>query len=256
MSKFKVLFLYPNGTLMNPPAIAIGIFTALLKQNGFEVDLFDTTLYPDVDPDAKVTDTEKEKSLQARPTNYEDRGVKLLTSDMESDLIKKIEDYQPNLIAVSLLESIYPIALKMFKAIENFDIPVLVGGVFAMHAPEIVIGNKCVDIVCIGEGEDTIVEICQKMDAGKDCYDVENIWIKRGDEIIKNKLQKTLDVNNIPIPDYSLFDWERFMRPMGGKIYNTIPVESNRGCPYLCTFCNSPSTFDLFKQNDSSSFFR
>ena len=31
MSKFKVLFLYPNGTLMNPPAIAIGIFTALLK---------------------------------------------------------------------------------------------------------------------------------------------------------------------------------------------------------------------------------
>ena len=241
---------------MNPPAIAIGIFTALLKQNGFEVDLFDTTLYPDVDPDAKQTDTEKEKSLQARPTNYEDKGVKLLTSDMQSDLIKKIQDYQPNLIAVSLLESIYPIALTMFKAIENFDIPVLVGGVFAMHAPEIVIENKCVDIVCIGEGEDTIVEICQKMDAGKDCYDVENIWIKRGDEIIKNKLQKTLDVNNIPIPDYSLFDWERFMRPMGGKIYKTIPVESNRGCPYLCTFCNSPSTFDLFKQNDSSSFFR
>ena len=47
MGKFKVLFLYPNGTLMNPPPIAIGIFTALLKKEGFELDLFDTTLYPE-----------------------------------------------------------------------------------------------------------------------------------------------------------------------------------------------------------------
>ena len=44
---------------MNPPAIAIGIFTALLKQNGVEVDLFDTTVYSDVDPDAKQLDDEK-----------------------------------------------------------------------------------------------------------------------------------------------------------------------------------------------------
>jgi len=35
MEEFKVLFLYPNGTLMNPPPIAIGIFTALLKKEGF-----------------------------------------------------------------------------------------------------------------------------------------------------------------------------------------------------------------------------
>ncbi len=256
MSEFKILFLYPNGTLMNPPAIAIGIFTALLKQNGFEVDLFDTTLYPDIDPDAKILDDEKEDSLQARPTNYEDRGVKLLTSDMLSDLAKKVDEFKPDLIAVSLLESIYPIALTMFEVIETYEIPVLVGGVFAMHAPEVVIENKCIDMVCIGEGEETIVEVCKRLALNKDCYEVDNLWIKKDDKIIKNKLKNTINVNEIPIPDYSLFEWERFMRPMGGKIYNTIPVESNRGCPYLCTFCNSPSTFDLFKQNESSSFFR
>ncbi len=256
MSEFKILFIYPNGTLMNPPAIAIGIFTALLKQNGFEVDLFDTTLYPDIDPDAKIVDDEKEDSLQARPTNYEDRGVKLLTSDMLSDLAKKVDEFKPDLIAVSLLESIYPIALTMFEVIENYDIPVLVGGVFAMHAPEVVIENKCIDMVCFGEGEETIVEVSKRLASNKDCYDVDNLWIKKDDKIIKNKLKNTINVNEIPIPDYSLFEWERFMRPMGGKIYNTIPVESNRGCPYLCTFCNSPSTFDLFKEGTSTSFFR
>ena len=88
---------------------------------------------------------------------------------------------------MSLLESIYPIAIKMFEAIEQFNIPVLVGGVFAMHAPEIVIENKCVDMVCIGEGEETIVEVCERLSERKNCYDIENLWSKKGENIIKNK---------------------------------------------------------------------
>ena len=134
-------------------------------------------------------DNEKEENLQARPTSYDDRGVKLLTSDMATDLALKVETFKPDLIAVSLLESIYPIALTMFDVIENYDIPVLVGGVFAMHAPEIVIENKCIDMVCIGEGEETIVEVCKRLSSNKKCDDVDNLWIKKDDKIIKNKLK-------------------------------------------------------------------
>ena len=45
MKAIKVLFLYPNhkGNYMLPPAI--GILSACLKKNGYEVDLFDTTQY-------------------------------------------------------------------------------------------------------------------------------------------------------------------------------------------------------------------
>ena len=194
MKDFKILFLYPNGTLMNPPAIAIGLFTAILREKGFHVDLFDTSLYPDSEFDGgKQLDDSKEESMQARPTNYDDRGVKLLKSDMATDLIKKVQDYNPDLIAVSLLESIYPVAVKMFKSIEQFKIPVLVGGVFAMHAPEIVIKNKCVDMICIGEGEETIVEICERLADGKNCDDVDNLWIKKGSKIIKNIFLMLLD---------------------------------------------------------------
>ena len=44
-SQFRVLLIYPNGFLMNPPPVSYGIFTALLKEKGYVVDLFDTTLY-------------------------------------------------------------------------------------------------------------------------------------------------------------------------------------------------------------------
>ena len=47
------------------------------------------------------------------------------------------------------------------------------------------------------------------------------------------------------------------MRPMAGKIYRTAPVETVRGCPYKCAFCNSPTMYDLYdKQVKPGSFLR
>lgn len=254
MRKFKVLILYPNGRLMNPPAISIGIFTALLKENGFEVDLFDTTLYSD--PDEVGSDDAKQENLQVRPFNYAERGIRLKETDIREDLVKKVVDFRPDMIAVSVLESTYPTAVSMLRAIEGFNIPVIVGGVFATFAPEIVLSNKCVSTVCIGEGEDTIIDICKKIAAGEDYSDIENICFRKEDKIIRNKLRKLVDLNNLPMPDYGLFETERFFRPMAGKVYKTVPVETSRGCPYSCTFCNSPSTAQLYRDSNSKGYFR
>ena len=43
---------------------------------------------------------------------------------------------------------------------------------------------------------------------------------------------------------------------MAGKVYIAIPVETNRGCPFKCTYCNSPSQVDLYKDNNCGHFFR
>ena len=43
---------------------------------------------------------------------------------------------------------------------------------------------------------------------------------------------------------------------MAGKIYKTIPIETNRGCPHSCAFCNSPSIASLYRKNNSETYFR
>lgn len=43
--KFKILFLYPNEMLQNPPPLNIAIFSALLKKEDFDVDLLDSTFF-------------------------------------------------------------------------------------------------------------------------------------------------------------------------------------------------------------------
>ncbi len=254
MKNFRVLMLYPNGTLMNPPPISIGIFTALLKQNGFAVDLFDSTLYPE--EGTKGSDEAKQENLQVKPFDYGSRGVKLKTTWMQDDIIKKVEEFRPDLIIISILECTYANARLMLKTIEHYDIPVLAGGVFPTFAPEIIFSdNKRVKMICMGEGEDAILEVCKRLAIGQDCSNIPNLCFKKNGKLVKNPYGPLVDINQLPIPDYSLFDQERFFRPMGGVVYKTIPIETNRGCPYKCTFCNSPSTLKIYK-DDSQKFFR
>ena len=42
---FKVLLVYPNLPLMLVPPLSMAIFTRVMKDGGYKVDLFDTTSY-------------------------------------------------------------------------------------------------------------------------------------------------------------------------------------------------------------------
>ena len=71
----KILLIYPNirGMNMLPPAIAL--FSAILKQRGYQVSLFDSTDYPNLEGDDFNSDKLKEKNLNARP--FDDSLLKI-----------------------------------------------------------------------------------------------------------------------------------------------------------------------------------
>ena len=45
MSKLKILLVYPNLSMMMAPPVSYGIFTRILKNEGYLVDIFDCTPY-------------------------------------------------------------------------------------------------------------------------------------------------------------------------------------------------------------------
>ena len=107
------------------------------------------------------------------------------------------------------------------------------------------------------EGEQAIVDLCEKIEKGEDFKNVTNLWVKDKEGIItKNTIIKPVDVNKSPNLDLSLFEENRLYRPMAGKIYKMVPVETHRGCPFTCSFCNSPDQNRLYKNETGSSFFR
>ncbi|MBT4671939.1 MAG: B12-binding domain-containing radical SAM protein [Rhodospirillaceae bacterium] len=254
MNKFKVLFIYPNGTLMNPPPISVGLFTALLKREGVELALFDTTFYTEAT--SITSDDAKERFMQSTPVDDAVRRSKLKTTDMVDDFVKIIDDFKPDLIVASILEITYAPALKLLDAIGDYPAPVLAGGVLAYSAPRLILQNKHIDYVCMGEGEGLLVDICQALAAGGDVRSIANLAYLDGGQLVQNPMRPLEDISAQPVPDYSLFEPERLLRPMGGKIYRAVPVETNRGCPYKCTFCNSPYTLKMYRDNGTSGFFR
>ena len=184
-SEFRILLVYPNLYKMLVPSLAIGIFTRVLKDEGYLVDLFETTHYPDEDdasPENRV------KLLQAREFDYEkDLGVAAQTDNVFEDFRRKILDYKPDVILVSAVEDVILKTVGLLEAIEDLNIPHLVGGVFPTAAGERCFEFPVIQNIARGEGEQIIVEFAEKVRLSQPFDDVQGTTCRDGSGGIKRK---------------------------------------------------------------------
>lgn len=247
---FKVLFLYPNFRTESiiPPAITL--LSRILKNAGMQTAVFDTTDYGlNL---SKDYDRDQEKVLSVRPVGR--RKPKYEGRDALKDLNECINSFSPDLLAMSVTESTALLGFDMLKNIRHRDIPVVVGGVFPTFAPMRTFDFLSAgDMVCIGEGEYPLLELCERMRKGEDYTQVKGIWIKERDGSVRRNQQPPLvDLDQNPTDfDLGLFPPERLRRPMADEHYQMTPVETMRGCPYRCTFCNSPGQNEMFDTQGS-----
>jgi len=253
MQNFRVLLVYPNMQMVNLLPSNISILSACLKKSGYIVDLFDTTLYK---TEEISVDDKRVEYLQLRPFDYSKFGIRYKESDVYEDFVRKVKTFKPDLIAITIVEDTFDLAINLLKMVSYLNIPVIAGGVQAILAPEMVMRNKEIDLLCYGEGDEALPELCERMASGKTYDDIKNIWVKRGGRVIKNPMRPLVNLNEIPYNDYSLFEEARFFRPMQGKIFRMIPIEIDRGCPYQCTFCAAPSLRELYKKETSGTYHR
>ncbi len=251
----RVLLLYPNlyGMNMLPPAI--GLFTAILQNAGHRVDLFDTTVYEGL---AQVdSDKQKADNLNARPFDDSLLKEKALHSDPLMDFREKVSSFAPDLIAMSATEDMYPIGITLLKALGASRPKVVVGGVFPTFAPELALHHSegCIDYVLKGEGDETLPELCRRLEAGLDLTTLPGLHARIDGRLINNRLPQPVDLATLPLPDYALFPESRYYRPMQGKLWRMLPVQTIRGCPYTCAYCNSPTQTDIHEKEDYK-FFR
>ena len=259
-SDFRVLIVYPNLPLMLVPGVAIGLFTRILKDQGYGVEMFETTHY----------DTD-ETNYSETKINYSENRVRLLNvrkfdvkkdlgidlkQNMLADFRAKVQAYKPDVMLFSVVEDTFRQAQSMLDAVADLNVPHLLGGVFATMAPEVAIAAPQVRMIGLGEGEEAIVKVCEAIRTGGRLDNIASTWLKKDDgEIVRNPQAPLIELDDV-VPDFSLFDESRFNRPMGGRVFRMIPLESYRGCPYSCTYCNSPSQRQFAKKTAQGNFLR
>lgn len=252
--KFRVLFIYPNTMMATLLPLHISTLSACLKEKGFEVKLFDTTYYK---TEKKSFEQKKVELLQIKKFNLEDGGIKFKTTDIYNDLNKFIEEYEPDLIGITMVEDTYKLGMSLLRSIKRFQIPVIAGGVFINFYGEELIKEDCIDMLCMGEGEEALVELCAAMRDGKDYHGINNLWVKNTDgTVVKNPLRKLIDINTLPHIDFDIFEPNRLCRPMQGRLFRMLHVEIQRGCPFNCTYCEAPAIKDLYESRGLGTYFR
>ncbi len=236
MKDFKVLLINCNTMLDTLVTAGIGILAACLRDNDVDVKLFDTTFYRTAD----ITgDEARAAALQVKKTDFKDLGIEPEAEDVFDAIRRVTAEYKPDLIGLSSIEVTQPLGFKLLEAIQDSGVPTIVGGPYATFAPEIVIKHPAVDMVCVGEGETPLTELCRKMRASENINGIANLWVKdkTAGKLYKNPVRPPISLDGLPDQDWSIYDERRFWKPMGGKISVTGTFEMNRGCPYTCTFC-------------------
>ena len=211
----KILFYYRGAE-----NFGIEYISAVLKEAGHETGLifdpgFDDTFY------------------------FRTPALKLLK--VKEKLIEQAKSFSPDLMAFSSITNLYPYVKEMAYALKKeLNVLAVIGGVHSNALPEYVLKEPCFDMLCLGEGEYPMLDLTQRMSQGRDFSDIDNLWVKRKDRIIRNKERPLIeDLDRLPFPDKELFYKK-------GAFYKDMLIMTSRGCPYHCSFCVNSFYLDKY----------
>jgi len=118
----------------------------------------------------------------------------------------------------------------------NKKIPIVWGGYHPSALPEQTLKDWRVDIVCIGQGQQTIRELILALENNSDLSVVKGIGFKRDNKIVITESRPIININELPPMPYDKFELQRYIsksdggEPIAGYI-------SSQGCPWACSFC-------------------
>ena len=240
----KILFLYPNNNGYFRCPVGLTLIMTILRDEGHEIKLFDTTFTAAEDnkDDRKRVENGLVKDLPTAHLYEKQSDEKLISA-----WIKTIKDFKPDLIAASITEDMYHFCGTLLDAAKkNFDIHITVGGVTPSLSPNVVIEHPSIDTIIQGEGEIAFKELVIALKNKTSLSKVPNLWYKENGKVIRNKLMRYMDMNELPYQRLDFWDKRHFIKPFGGVVYNRMgSFEMSRGCMHKCHYC-----FNRYMQTD------
>ena len=235
----KLLLVFLNNeyrTFVPPNLSSLGGY---VRRHGHEVKVFDTSFYSDV-----VNIGNIERNIKAGTyvgVDYSSIGVEHKKGTSDEAILDFIADYKPDLIGFSVYGYTVHIANKISKAVKKVykDIPIIYGGIEVTLHPDKYIEKSYVDMICNGEGEKALLEVCNRIAFGRDFTGIENIWVKENNEVKKSPIGQFMDMDDLVGYDWDPYEPYQHYSPFNGKLQKMAIVEFSRGCPYSCTFCES-----------------
>ena len=156
------------------------------------------------------------------------------------DFVRVARDYQPSIVGFNIGTFRLLGTYETIRKTKELGMTVIAGGAHVTTCAEEVLENG-VDIAVRNEGEETLSELCDLWDSGKDIPldAVKGISFKDTSGKIKHNPAREYiqDLRHLPAPDFTCFDQDVF-RTSDGLTKGMHRIYCSRGCPACCTFCD------------------
>ena len=184
--------------------LGLGYLAAVLEKNNYQVDVIDCSV------------------------------LNLSFEDFRSEISKR----QPDLVGVTSSTLTYKSALKLVKIVKETcpNCVTVVGGPHVTFWDDKAL-EECaeIDIVVRKEGEYTLLELVQRIEAGKSYSDVVGTTCRKDGKIVRNPDRQYIeDLDSLPFPARHLWPMDRFR-----EFEDVLYLAASRGCVYWCEFCTT-----------------
>ena len=161
-----------------------------------------------------------------------------------SDVLEQIDMPKPSVIGIYCMITMQDEALSLAAQVRDKALTV-VRGPYPSGEPETFVDDF--DLVAVGEGEETIVQIMRHLD-DRTFDDIPGLVFKRDGYVVKTEgLHRSKDMSHLPLPyrgDIPNHEYIAYWRKHWKDA--TTPLMSTRGCPFRCDFCHKSVFGDLF----------
>ncbi len=236
----KIALISPYGSLMN---YGLRIMSSCLQQAGHDPCLIFL-------PNAK----EVASFLLFEPSELYEQSVIEQVVELCSDA---------SLVGISVMTHYFDRASQLTAALhQHLSVPVIWGGIHPTVRPAECLEHA--DLVCVGEGEEAIVELADRMAAGQPYGRIANLGYRSADgQLVINPPRPLIrDLDSLPFPSFRLDNQYvlhggqvRTLTPSllhfylmdssstGEPVY---PVLSTRGCPHRCSYCANDAIGEVY----------
>ncbi len=206
-----LLVVYDNDSYTHVFPMGLGYIAAVLEDNGHEVEIYNQDMH-----------------------HYPDRH-----------LTEHLDNNEFDVVGVSVIAGYYQYRklLGISQAINRSrNRPTyIIGGYGPTPEPEFFLNKTQADIIVMGEGEETCVELFEVIANRTPLAGIQGIAYRDGGKVVVNPRRPLIaDIDSIPWPAYHKFpmDYYRLLRMPNAKTCDFIaPMMSGRGCTFRCTFC-------------------
>lgn len=200
--------------------------TAVLDKAGYAVEILD----------AFTTDLQFQKNGDVTKVGMPYKKIQ-----------QEIQKRKPDIVGIANpFTSQIEHAIKVADIIKEVDSKILtvVGGPHVTVVPmEFLEEAKNVDVVCIGEGEYTMLDIVRFAEGQKKVEDIQGIAHRIKGKVVLNPPRPFIEnLDELPYPAYHLVNMDKYLNPTGIEYRSfqkhALSMITSRGCPFNCSFCS------------------